>query len=221
MDATIVVHVQPREAVPDGAERVAWLERYGVPPAQAEVSVTLPLAEWARLRAPIQEDGTIDVGPGYRGWLSSTGSDGEQHHVIRGLRREILRQIRETGAGLIDLAATDSIRAITEAQVAWAIDPDYGTGQRGAYLQHERWLAARAAASLAATERTEDRARLDTEGPACLIRRRDISAGEWITIAIGSPTDLAPRPYRHATSAEVAAAVSLAAERNQFPIRFD
>ena len=62
MDAMITISVSPSEYVPEKpAERVAWLERHGLPPAQRIVQVTASLATWARYGANVGVDGTVDI----------------------------------------------------------------------------------------------------------------------------------------------------------------
>ena len=57
MNATVKITINPRDAVPTEG-RVAWLDRHGVLPESAEISVTAPLATWARV-AGVEADGTV------------------------------------------------------------------------------------------------------------------------------------------------------------------
>lgn len=62
MDATIRVKVHLRTLVPE-AGRVEWLERFGVPPEEVEVSVTTSLSAWKNAGAVIRANGSVE--PGY------------------------------------------------------------------------------------------------------------------------------------------------------------
>lgn len=61
-NAAFVVTLYPSDYVPsDQAARVAWLERHGVPPREAQCSVTAPLADFLRVGVDIDVDGTVYV----------------------------------------------------------------------------------------------------------------------------------------------------------------
>jgi hypothetical protein len=108
MDATIQIKICPRDAVPTEG-RVEWLEAHGVPPQTAIVSVTAPLATWARI-ASIQSDGTVG--------RSSTWNFNYEGR----LTDIVLARIRATGIVAETLSASDveAVATAREREVAEA-----------------------------------------------------------------------------------------------------
>lgn len=83
MDATIQIKIRPRDGVPPQG-RVAWLDRYGVPPTEATIEMTATLAQWETAGVDVREDGSLCL---YSG-----------HGIMKDLEIAALAVVTETGA---------------------------------------------------------------------------------------------------------------------------
>lgn len=106
MDATLSINISRDEIVPEGQEeRVAWLDKYGAPPASVEVSYTAPLETWARI-CKVLPDGSIMM-PGCR-------------YGVPDLRELLIQAVvdiaRETGAVLDEVDAEVAGKCIDDYQ---------------------------------------------------------------------------------------------------------
>jgi hypothetical protein len=107
MNATLIVELNPQRALPqDQAERIAWFEKFGILPDQAEVRVTADLRDWAAAGFSIQEDGTpysintcLGKGPLVDGILAIIRRTGKVPETLEGAEvKEILDRMTATKA---------------------------------------------------------------------------------------------------------------------------
>lgn len=108
MQATVEVKVRPRDAVPVGAERVAWLEAHGVLPDHATVRATAPLALWSQVVA-VGDDGSVH--------LEAFGGDRE---VRDALTQVVLDRVCASGRVPESLPDADVERVLEEVRAARA-----------------------------------------------------------------------------------------------------
>jgi hypothetical protein len=108
--STITIKYDPTYAVPsEPAARVAWLERHGVMPREATLTVTLSLRDWLRVRAEISADATARE-PSYK-W--------EQPRIYDAMEKAAQRLVAETGTVVTELPQPILAVAVHELARAW------------------------------------------------------------------------------------------------------
>lgn len=114
MNASVVLTINPRHAVPsDPNARIAWLEKYGAPPAEAKITVTASLLTWSNAGATIENDGTVPP----------DGRYGQTAKLYEALRDYALGFVREVGRapetlGEVDVAHCGRVLALERAKEA-------------------------------------------------------------------------------------------------------
>ena len=112
MESSYIIKYDPQSAVPsDPAQRVAWLDRFGVLPTDAALTIVLPLRDWLRM----------GVAPNSAGKIEDSWPNRESLRDARyAVQAAAVAIVAETGQIVTELPATvlASVVASLEAAIA-------------------------------------------------------------------------------------------------------